>query len=138
MSAPPDRGGARATAIRQREGRVFALTLASGFLLIALLALWRSADTVATAASSLTAISVIAAVLAPGRLGPVMRGWMKLGEAIGYVTTPILMAIVYYAVVTPTGVVRRIAAVTRRPAPKDSEWHERPPLPPRERMERQF
>jgi hypothetical protein len=61
---------------------------------------------------------------------------MKLGEVIGYVTTPILMAILYYVVVTPIALVRRLAKA-RRPVTK-SGWLERPPLPPRERMERQF
>lgn len=119
-----------------REGRIFALTVAGGFLLVALLAMRRDRHRVEDAALVLSAIGVIAGLLAPGRLGPVRRAWMKLGEAIGYVTTPIVMAILYYVIVTPIAIVRRLAR-QRRPA-TESGWHQRPPLPPRERMERQF
>jgi len=108
-----------------------------GFLFITLLAYWRGAQTVATAALALAAISLLAAVFVPGRLEPARLAWMKLGEVIGHVTTPILMAIVYYAIVTPIGFVRRVATPAHRTT-TDSHWHRRPPLPPPARMERQF
>jgi Saxitoxin biosynthesis operon protein SxtJ len=119
-----------------REGRIFALTVAGGFLAVALLAMRRGRDGVEDAALALSVLGVLAALLIPGRLGPARRAWMKLGEVIGYVTTPIIMAILYYVVVTPIAIVRRLAK-QRRPA-TESGWHQRPPLPPRERMERQF
>ena len=119
-----------------REGRIFALTVAGGFLAVALLAMRRHRDRVEDAALALSAIGVLAALLFPGHLGPVRRAWMKFGEAIGYVTTPIIMAILYYVVVTPIAMVRRLAK-QGTPA-TESGWHQRPPLPPRERMERQF
>jgi hypothetical protein len=118
------------------EGRIFALTVAGGFLAVALLAMRRARYRVEDAALVLSAIGVLAGLLIPGRLGPARRAWMKLGEAIGYVTTPIIMGILYYVVVTPIAFMRRLAK-PRRPA-TESGWHQRPPLPPRERMERQF
>jgi hypothetical protein len=57
---------------------------------------------------------VIAGVLAlwglsaPTSLRPVYRGWMKFGLLLSKVTTPIIMGIVFYVVVTPMGVVRRM------------------------------
>lgn len=131
--------GAEAEVARRnqiREGRIFALTVAGGFLLVALLAMRRGRNRVEDAALVLSAVGVLAGLLIPGHLGPARRTWMKLGEAIGYVTTPIIMAILYYVIVTPIAVVRRLAR-QRRPT-KVSGWHQRPPLPPRERMERQF
>jgi len=119
-----------------REGRIFALTVAGGFLVVALLAMRRGGYRVEAAAFSVSAIGVLAALMIPGRLGPARRAWMKLGEAIGYVTTPILMAIVYYVFLTPIAIVRRLGL--QRESAKDSRWHQRPPLPPRERLERQF
>lgn len=120
----------------RREGRIFALTLAGGFLFLALFAYWRGGHRVAVVALSLSAISFLAAVFLPGRLEPIQRAWMKLGNAIGYITTPILMASVYYLVLTPIAVVRR--ATARRRIVDDSHWHRRAPLPPPARMERQF
>ena len=122
---------------RRSEGRAFALTLAGGFLFVSLLAYWREAETVGIVAASLAAISLLAALVVPGRLEPARLAWMKLGEVIGLVTTPILMAIVYFVVVTPIALVRRAFAPRRRPT-ANTEWHRRPPLPPRERLERQF
>jgi hypothetical protein len=118
-----------------REGRIFALTLSGCFLFLALLARLRHREAVAAAALALSAASLLAALVIPGRLEPVRRLWMKLGDAIGRVTTPILMAIVYYLLVTPIGVVRRLKPSAPRTG---SNWHPRPPLPEAARMERQF
>lgn len=128
---------ADATTISRREGRVFALTLAGGFLFVTAVAYWRAWPAVAYAAAALAAVSVLAALVIPGRLGPARRSWKKLGELIGRVTTPVLMAIVYYLVVTPLALARKVAS-RRAKGMSDSGWHRRPPLPPRERMERQF
>jgi len=119
-----------------REGRLFALTLAGGFLFVAVLAYWRHSPRVAGIAAFVATVSLLAASLVPGKLEPIRRVWMKGGETIGYVTTPIALAIIYYLVVTPIGVLRR--ARSGRPLPARSSWHQRPPLPARERMERQF
>ena len=48
------------------------------------------------------------ALLAPGSLRPVYRTWMRFGLLIGKVTTPIIMGVVFYAVLVPTGLVRRL------------------------------
>jgi hypothetical protein len=61
---------------------------------------------------------------------------MALGDAMSRVTTPIFLLIVYYVVLTPLAVVRRLMRRNRRAA--SSHWHDRPPLPGAERMERQF
>jgi Saxitoxin biosynthesis operon protein SxtJ len=134
----PDKSDFALALARQssREGRIFALTLTGGFLFVALMANRKNAHAVAVAAFALSAISLLAALFIPRRLEPVRRAWTKLGEAIGLVTTPILMAVVYYAIVAPLGIVRRLTA-KRRPE-KSSRWRKRPPLPPAERMERQF
>lgn len=131
-----DRSSADPHAALVRSGRVFAFTLAGGFTFVALVGLWRGFSSVTDIASALAAAALLAGILVPGRLEPARRGWMKLGEAIGRVTTPVLMAIVYYAVLTPTALLRRL--VTRRPQAPDTYWHARPRLPDRSRLERQF
>jgi multisubunit Na+/H+ antiporter MnhE subunit len=135
MSASHDSEPAIATRSKRR-GRIFALTLAGGFLFLAVLAYWRGGQLIAAVGVSLSAISFLAAVFIPGRLEPIERAWTKLGAAIGYITTPVLMAAVYYLILTPIAVARR---VTRRGQPlEDSQWHRRGPSPPPARMERQF
>ena len=121
---------------RAREGRVFALTLAGGFLFLAAVGLWRDAHRLVVISSTIAVVSVLAALLVPGRLTPISKAWMMVGALIGRVTTPVLLAVIYYLIFTPIGVVRRLVAPRR--SPKGSNWHRRPPLPPPSRMEHQF
>ncbi len=132
-SAEPANGSARRSA---REGRIFALTLFGGFLVVALLAARKHNRTVEEAAGLLSAIALVAALLFPGRLERIRHAWTRLGEALGYVTTPIFMTIVYYLIFTPIAIVRR--ATRRREQQQGSRWHKRAPLPGAARMERQF
>lgn len=120
----------------KRSGRVFAFTLMAGFIFVALVGAWKDSPMVTRAGQLLAVVSFLAGVLIPGRLEPARRGWMAIGEAIGRVTTPVMITIVYYLVLTPTGLIRR--ALVKRPRSHASRWHPRPPLPPKSRMERQF
>jgi hypothetical protein len=68
---------------------------------------------------------------------------MGLARAISKVTTPIFMGIVYFVVLTPTGLLRRgLAKKTLSPARSAKTfWVDRKPMEPeaaRRRMERQF
>jgi hypothetical protein len=119
-----------------REGRIFALTMAGGFLFLALVARWRNAPQASVATFSIAILSLLAALFVPGRLETIRKAWMKFGEAIGFVTTPIIMAVFYYVLVTPIALVRR--ATTKRPVATRSNWRQREPLPPPSRLERQF
>jgi hypothetical protein len=121
---------------RVRDGRIFALTLAAGFTFVALLAMRKGRSATALTFLALAVASVLAALLVPDRLEPIRMAWMKLGEAIGYVTTPIFMMLIYFVFVTPIAIIRRNTS-RRRPA-SDSNWHRRPPAPPPQQMERQF
>jgi len=123
---------------RQRhEGRAFALTLFAGFAFVAALAYLKGREVIGIAAASLAGVALIAGMLIPGHLESPRRGWMKLGELIGRVTNPIILAIIYYAVVTPTGLLRRSVGLMGRKR-HVSGWHRRPPTSPPARMERQF
>jgi len=48
------------------------------------------------------------ALIAPDSLQLVYRLWMRLGLAIGRVTTPIVLGVVFFLVIVPTGLVRRV------------------------------
>ena len=53
------------------------------------------------------------------------RGWMRFAEALSYVSTRVILAIVFFVVITPIGVVRRLTGwdpLGRRRAPADSYW----------------
>lgn len=48
-----------------------------------------------------------AGLVAPGALRPVYRGWMRFGLLMSRITTPLIMGLVFYVVLTPTGLLRR-------------------------------
>jgi hypothetical protein len=104
-------------------GRKFGLTVGLAFVALAGVLLWRGTPTGATVMSVLGTLLVLAGLVAPTRLGPVERAWMRLAHLISKVTTPIFMGVVYFLVLTPIGFIRRrngspIAA----PAGSDSRW----------------
>jgi hypothetical protein len=91
-----------------REGRKFGLTVGAAFLVLAAISRWRGHDIAPWVMGGLGGLLVAAGLLLPGRLTPVHRGWMRLGLALSKVTTPIFMGLVYFAVLTPTGLLIRL------------------------------
>jgi hypothetical protein len=55
----------------------------------------------------LAAVFVGWALLAPRSLRLVYHVWMKFGQLISRITTPVILAIVFFLVITPIGVLRR-------------------------------
>jgi saxitoxin biosynthesis operon SxtJ-like protein len=123
------------------EGRRFGLTVGTAFLVLAGIVGWRGHATAAMAMGSIGGLLALAGLLIPTRLGPVERAWMKLAHAISRVTTPIVMGITYYMVLTPTAYLRRGLGrnpLVHAPGPTGF-WQERPANARRSAsMERQF
>lgn len=44
----------------------------------------------------------------PSVLRPIHRVWMRVGHLLGWINTRILLGIVFYGLVTPTGVIFRL------------------------------
>lgn len=89
--------------------REFGLT--TGGILAALFGLffpWLLARPVPRWPWVIAAILVAWALAAPASLRPVYRGWMKLGLLLGRITTPLIMGAVFFLVVTPMGIARRL------------------------------
>ena len=123
------------------EGRKFGLTVGAAFIVIGGVLTWRGKQRSAIVAFAIGGVLVLAGLVVPTALGPVERAWMGLAHLISKITTPIFMGIVYFVVMTPIGLVRRLSgkspiAPTTRP---ESRWelHE-PPVMVGESMERQF
>jgi Saxitoxin biosynthesis operon protein SxtJ len=89
----------------------------------------------------LAALFVAPALGFPKTLGPVHRVWMRIGHALGWVNTRILLTLVFFLIVTPMGLALR--ALGKDPLARgeraDADSHRRPSHPlPRERMERPY
>lgn len=84
-----------------------------------------------------------AALLAPQILGPLNRLWMKFALLLYTVMNPLTMALLFFLVVTPIGVVMRLAGkdfLRKRLEPDASSyWLPRdPPGPAPDSMKQQF
>lgn len=91
-----------------REGRKFAFTLAAAFGVFAALLWWRGRPTASLVLAVVAAAFLAGGLLVPGSLSPVYRAWMGFALAISKVTTPIFMGLVYFVVITPIALLRRI------------------------------
>jgi hypothetical protein len=80
----------------------------TAFLVFAALSAWRGHYWPPRVLATLGAGLLVAGAVIPGRLGPVYRVWMRLAHAISRVTTPIALGIVYFVLLTPTGLLMRL------------------------------
>lgn len=125
--------------LTRREGRRFALTVGSAFLVLSGLLWWRDRPS-AMAATGVVGIALaLAGVLVPRSLGPVYRAWMRLAIVLSRVTTPVFLGIVYFVVFAPTGMLRRALGyrTLERSAERGSFWVPRG-QPRRSDLTRQF
>jgi hypothetical protein len=121
------------------DGRKFAFPVGTAFLLLSGLLLWRDKETAFRVVAGLGGVLWVAGVLLPARLGPVFRAWMGMAHAISKVTTPIFMGIVYFVVLTPTGLVMRLVGLKPiRHAPRDGSFWQSNEGRPRGDLTRQF
>ncbi len=74
-------------------------------------------------------ILVLGGLGLPTRLGPIQRGWMAAARAISRVTSPLVMGVVFFLMVTPTGLLLRLLGKDPLVRAKDTEgfWVARPP-----------
>lgn len=98
----------RQKALTPREGRKFGVTVGGAFVLLAGISRWRGHDLAPWIMGGAGFALLAAAALIPGRLSPVHRAWMRLGLLLSKVTTPIFMSLVYFVVLTPTGMLIRL------------------------------
>ena len=58
----------------------------------------------------LAALLSLTGLVAPLALRPVYRLWMQFGLVLSRITTPILMSLVFFLIVTPIGLIHRMFA----------------------------
>jgi hypothetical protein len=100
--------------------------------------LWRGATTAAGVTGTVSVLLVSGALVAPAALIPVERGWMAMAHAISRVTTPIVIGVLYFLIITPIGATRR--AFGYRPLARrgESVWITRAHTARRSDLTRQF
>lgn len=80
-------------------------------------------------------------LVAPRSLRPVYRVWMRFGLVMSRVTTPLILGIVFFLVITPVGLIRRLFGRDSVPKKFDggsSSYRVQSERAPRENLERPF
>ena len=88
------------------------------------------------------AVVSVFGLIQPRLVRPVFIGWMVAAWPIGWVVSHLLLAAVYYLLITPLGLVMRLAGRDKLQMRLDQRaatyWTPRPPAPPAGRYFRQF
>ena len=84
-----------------------------------------------------------AAFVAPRLLAPLNRLWFRFGMLLGHIVSPVVMAIIFYLTVLPTGLVMRLLGKDllrlRFDPEAESYWiHRDPPGPAPDSLKQQF
>ena len=96
------------TRLSHHDARRFGLVVGTAFMVLGGIAWWRGRPVGALVLGGIGIALVVLGVAVPGALYPVFRAWMGLAMALSKVTTPILLAVLYFGVLTPIGIVRRV------------------------------
>ena len=83
-------------------------------------------------------VLILFGVVAPRLLVVPRKLWMKLAEGMSYVSSRIILAIVFFLVLTPIGLVKRAMGwdpLQRRAGSRDSFWQ---PYPERQKNPRHY
>ena len=102
------------------RARRFGLEIGGLLLVVALLLFRRGVHPRSASWSAVLGAGLIAVAIArPALLAPFARWWMALATAISRITTPIVLGVVYLALLTPIGWLRR--TVGRSPIARDAD-----------------
>jgi hypothetical protein len=122
-----------------RAEKEFGLVVGGVFVLLS--AWWVYRGKFLSAAYVLTILGaalILFGVLAPRVLVIPRKLWMKLAEAMSFVSSRVILAIVFFLVLTPIGVVKRAMGwdpLQRRAGPRESFWE---PYPDRQKNPKHY
>jgi hypothetical protein len=96
------------TVVDTRQLRSFGLIVGAGFAVIGLLPVVLRGQPPRLWALTIAAALAAAGVVIPRALRPLHRVWMQLAEVLGWINTRIILLLVFYLVIVPTGAFLRI------------------------------
>ena len=122
--------------------RSFGLVMAGAFAAVTSLNAWHSGR-LWPWTGGLAGLLLVASLLRPSLLHPLNLIWLRFGLLLHSIVNPIVMALVFYGTVLPTGLVMRMLGKDllrlKRQPDVDSYWIVRqPPGPSPETMKDQF
>ena len=132
----------RAEKIRGSSDRNFGLVFATVFTALSLWPL-RAGGHVRASVLGVAGLFLVIALLRPGLLHPLNRAWTLLGLLLGRIVNPVVTAVLFFLVFTPSGLISRLLGrdLLRLQPARETEtyWITRhPPGPQSETMSKQF
>jgi hypothetical protein len=96
-----------AAAVERKELRKFGFLVGGIFLFIGIWPMvWRG-DSVRLWALVVGTALLTTGLVAPALLGPLFKGWMKIGHVLGWINTRIILGVIFFGILTPMGLVMR-------------------------------
>lgn len=122
-----------------RVEREFGLIVGGVLILLAVWWLYRGKfQTAAEIFLPIGSLLVVLAVVWPRALVLPNRGWMAFAGVLSYISTRIILAIVFFLILTPIGLIKKAMGwdpLHRRAKKGDSYWH---PYPERQHSPRHY
>lgn len=94
--------------IATKQHRSFGLIVGGIFVIIGLWPVIFQGQDLRHWAIILAALLMIPALVYPKSLDMPYRGWMAVGQILGWINTRIILGIIFYGVVTPIGLIMRL------------------------------
>ena len=104
--------------------RSFGLLFVAVLVLLGVLAYWENRPSCIVWAG-LAALFLLISLLLPRVLAPLRRGWLRIGQVLGRLMNPLVLAVVYAAVIIPVGGLMRLFhrdALARSRAPAAASY----------------
>ena len=132
----------RQEGVKPSSDRSFGLIVATFFLIITFWPLIH-AEPIRWWALGVAGVFAALALLWTAALAPLNKSWTKLGVLLYRIVSPVVMAFLFYVIVTPMGLLMRMLGKDtlrlRRDPDAASYWiHRTPPGPAPESMKNQF
>lgn len=132
----------RTQTVKASSERFFGLMFFVVFLIVALWPLLRQGQMRPIALGIALAFLAVSLVV-PAWLAPLNRLWLKFGALLHSITSPIILGVMFFLVITPVGFLMRLAGkdLLRMKFDRDctSYWIRRePPGPEKSSLKRQF
>jgi hypothetical protein len=121
-------------------GRKFGSTVGTAFVVLALIGRWRGHPITFAVLGTVGVLLLAAGFIVPTALRTVERAWMGAAKMISKVTTPVFMGVLYFVVLSPIALLRRILAgnaLVHRIGQQGGYWLDRSQTP-RSALDRQF
>jgi hypothetical protein len=128
--------------IKESSDRFFGLTFFVFFLVVALWPLLGGRP-VRSIALGLALVFLAVSLLHPVLLAPLNRLWLKFGALLHSLTSPVILGVMFFLVITPIGLIMRLFGKDLLRLKHDPEartyWIRRdPPGPEKQSLDKQF